>query len=221
MTGARPALDLRELSQRRPVHFMGVSGAGMSALAELVLRSGGKATGCDTRPGVAAAALATLGLEVAEGHDPSHVEGAAAVVVTAAVPPDHPELVAARAKGIPVLKRAEALGAVVNRGLVVAVAGTHGKTTTTSMLARAFQHCGADPSFAIGADLNEPGSNAHDGAGELFVAEADESDESFLLLSPHAAIVTNIEADHLNHYDGLEQIHEAFEKFAGRIASGG
>src|SRR5690606_39615358 len=116
-----PAIDLRELARSRPVHFMGVTGAGMSALAELLLRAGGRATGCDAHPGAAAAALAAQGLEVAAGHDPAHVEDAAAVVVTAAVPPDHPELAAARAKGIPVLKRAQALGAVVNRGLVVAV----------------------------------------------------------------------------------------------------
>jgi UDP-N-acetylmuramate--alanine ligase len=143
------------------------------------------------------------------------------VVVSTAIGDDNPELVEARARGLRVLPRAAALAAVMTGRRGIAVAGTHGKTTTTSMLARAFQHCGFDPSFAIGADLNEPGSNAHDGVGDLFIAEADESDESFLLLSPHAAIVTNVEADHLNHYGDVEEIHRAFERFARRVSPSG
>ena len=138
--GARDeaGLDLRALARTGPVHFVGISGAGVSALAELVLRSGGRATGCDLRSGPAVDALRELGAEIVEGHDPSHVADAVAVVTTAAVPADHPELVEARARGIPVLKRAEALGALVNRGTVVAVAGTHGRRRprmTTAILA--------------------------------------------------------------------------------------
>ena len=134
--------------------------------------------------------------------------------MSTAINENNPELVEARRRGLRILPRAAALAAVMAGRRGVAVAGTHGKTTTTSMLARAVQHCGEDPSFAIGADLNEPGSNAHDGGGDLFIAEADESDESFLLLSPYAAIVTNVEADHLNHYASLDDDPPCFERFA-------
>ncbi len=206
------------------VHFIGIGGGGMSGIARIMVSRGVSVSGSDAKDSRVLAALRVLGADVNVGHDPSHLGDLGVgdtVVVSTAIRADNPELVEAQSRGLRVLPRAAALAAVMAGRRGIAVAGTHGKTTTTSMLARAFQHCGADPSFAIGADLNEPGSNAHDGAGELFVAEADESDESFLLLSPHAAIVTNIEADHLNHYDGLEQIHEAFEKFAGRIVPGG
>ena len=140
------------------------------------------------------------------------------MVVSTAINENNPELVEARRRGLRILPRAAALAAVMAGRRGVAVAGTHGKTTTTSMLARALQHCGEDPSFAIGADLNEPGSNAHDGGGDLFIAEADESDESFLLLSPYAAIVTNVEADHLNHYASLDDIHQRLRAIC-RVAS--
>jgi UDP-N-acetylmuramate--alanine ligase len=200
---------------------MGVSGAGMSALAELVLRSGGKATGCDARPGGAAAALAALGLEAAVGHDPSHVEGAAAVVVTAAVPADHPELAAARAKGIPVLKRAEALGAVVNRGVVVAVAGTHGKTTTTAMATAILAEAGLDPTGFVGGRVRAWGGGLRRGSDRLFVVEADEYDRSFLMLEPRIAVVTAVEADHLDVYGSMEAIEEAFREFLAPVPADG
>ncbi|MGH8890336.1 MAG: UDP-N-acetylmuramate--L-alanine ligase [Acidothermaceae bacterium] len=206
------------------VHFVGIGGGGMSGIARIMLTRGVPVSGSDAKDSRVLAALRVLGARVAVGHDPANVADLApgdTVVVSTAISASNPELVEARARGVRVLPRAAALAAVMAGRRGIAVAGTHGKTTTTSMLARAFQHCGEDPSFAIGADLNEPRSNAHDGAGDLFVAEADESDESFLLLAPFAAIVTNIEADHLNHYNGLEEIHQAFEKFSGRIARGG
>ena len=206
------------------VHFIGIGGGGMSGIARIMRSRGVSVSGSDAKDSRVLAALRVLGASVYVGHDAAHLAHLGpgdTVVVSTAIRADNPELVEARARGLRILPRAAALAAVMAGRRGIAVAGTHGKTTTTSMLARAFQYCGADPSFAIGADLNEPGSNAHDGAGELFVAEADESDESFLLLSPYAAIVTNIEADHLNHYAGLDQIHEAFEKFAGRLADGG
>jgi UDP-N-acetylmuramate--alanine ligase len=203
------------------VHFIGIGGGGMSGIARIMLTRGSKVTGSDAKEARVLAALRVLGAKVYVGHDAANLGAADTVVVSTAIQESNPELVEARLRGLRILPRAAALASVMAGRRGIAVAGTHGKTTTTSMLARALQHCGEDPSFAIGADLNEPGSNAHDGGGELFVAEADESDESFLLLSPFAAIVTNIEADHLNHYAGLAEIHEAFERFAGRVAPDG
>jgi UDP-N-acetylmuramate--alanine ligase len=199
------------------VHFIGIGGGGMSGIARIMLTRGTTVTGSDAKESRALAALRVLGADVRVGHDAANVAAADTIVVSTAIHETNPELVEARRLGLRILPRAAALAAVMAGRRGIAVAGTHGKTTTTSMLARALQHCGEDPSFAIGADLNEPGSNAHDGRGNVFVAEADESDESFLLLSPFAAIVTNIEADHLNHYADLAQIHRAFEQFAGRV----
>ena len=220
MTGS-PHAAADELGR---VHFIGIGGGGMSGIARIMLTRGVTVSGSDAKDARVLAALRVLGAQVSVGHDAANLAGLGpgdTVVVSTAISSSNPELVEAQARGIQVLPRAAALASVMVGRRGIAVAGTHGKTTTTSMLARAFQHCGADPSFAIGADLNEPGSNAHDGAGDIFVAEADESDESFLLLSPYAAIVTNIEADHLNHYADLEQIHRAFEKFSARVAPDG
>src|SRR5690606_26249141 len=149
-------------------------GAGMSALAELVLRSGGKATGCDLRTGPVTEGLEALGAVVHQGHDAGHVEDAVAVVTTAAVPADHPELVAARRRGIPVLKRAEALGALVNRGTVVAIAGTHGKTTTTAMTTAILVEAGLDPTAFVGGRVPGWVGGLRPGSDSLFVVEADE-----------------------------------------------
>ena len=203
------------------VHFIGIGGGGMSGIARIMLTRGATVTGSDAKEARVLAALRVLGAKVFVGHDAANLGAAETVVVSTAIQESNPELIEARRRGLRVLPRAAALASVMAGRRGIAVAGTHGKTTTTSMLARALQHCGEDPSFAIGADLNEPGSNAHDGVGELFVAEADESDESFLLLSPFAAIVTNIEADHLNHYAGLAEIHQAFARFAERISADG
>ena len=195
------------------VHFVGIGGAGMSGIARVLLARGARVSGSDARQSRTTAALTALGAQVHLGHDPSHVDGADTVVVSTAIRADNPELVAARERGLRVLLRAEALATLMAGRRGVAVAGTHGKTTTTSMLTVAVQHCGVDPSFAIGGDLNEAGSNAHHGSGELFIVEADESDGSFLAYRPHAAVITNVEADHLDHYGDAAAVDRAFEQF--------
>ena len=203
------------------VHFVGIGGAGMSGIARVLLARGSTVSGSDAKDSRTTAALRALGATVHLGHAPGHVDGADTVVVSTAIRPDNPELVAARERGLRVLIRAEALAACLVGRRGVAVAGTHGKTTTTSMLTVAVQHCGVDPSFAIGGDLNEAGSNAHHGSGELFVVEADESDGSFLAYRPYAAIVTNVEADHLDHYGDVAAVHRAFEDFVATIDPAG
>jgi UDP-N-acetylmuramate--alanine ligase len=199
------------------VHLMGVGGAGMSGLARILLARGVAVSGCDAKDSTVLAPLRALGATVDIGHDPSHVAAADTVIVSSAIRATNRELEAARARGRRVLPRAAALASVMAGRVGLAVAGTHGKTTTTSMLTVAMHACGRDPSYAIGGDLNEPGSNAHNGSGEFFVAEADESDRSFLLLSPHGAVVTNVEPDHLDNYGRPEAIHEAFGSFIERI----
>jgi len=200
----------------RPIHFMGIAGAGMSGLALLARQHAVKVTGCDHDPS-GAADLAALGVEIWRGHDPEHVAGARALVVTAAVPPDHPELERARALGIPVVRRADALGQAVAGGTVVAVAGTHGKTTTTVMVTEAVAAAGRDPTGLAGGRVARWGGNARVGGHELFVVEADEFDHAFLSLTPAIAVVNNVEADHLECYGGsLAALEDAFAEFAGR-----
>ena len=204
-----------------PVHFVGIGGAGMSGIARILLARGVAVSGSDAKESRELAALGVLGAQVWVGHDASHVAGAATVVVTSAVRADNPEVAAARAAGLPVLRRADALAAVMADRRAVAVAGTHGKTTTTSMLTVALQHAGADPSFAIGGSLSGSGLNAHEGSGELFIAEADESDGSFLALSPYAAVVTTVEAEHLDHYGSEAAMVAAYGQFLDRVDPGG
>ncbi len=218
---ARAAVDLRTLAQTGTVHFVGIAGAGVSAIAELVLRAGGRVSGCDTNPGAVGAALAALGARVMRGHDPSHVEDAVAVVTTAAVPSTHPELEFARQRGLPVLKRAEALGSIVNRGHLIAVAGTHGKTTTTAMTSAILAEAGLDPTAFVGGHVTGWGSGLRTGSDALFVVEADEYDRSFLTLVPAAAAITSIEADHLDIYGTPAAVHEAFRAFADLIPEDG
>ena len=203
------------------VHFIGVGGAGMSGIARIMLARGLAVSGCDAKESRALAALRALGARVDVGHDVAHVADADTVVTSSAIRPGNPELAEARRVGRRVLPRAAALASVMAGSRGLAVAGTAGKTTTTSMLTVALQACGRDPSYAIGGDLNEPGSNAHAGTGEFFVAEADESDRSFLLLSPEAAIVTNVEPDHLDNYGDAAAVEAAFEAFLERIPAGG
>jgi UDP-N-acetylmuramate--alanine ligase len=203
------------------VHFVGIGGAGMSGIARILLARGVTVSGSDAKDSTALAALRALGARVYVGHEADQVGDADTVVVSTAIRESNPELAAARAAGRLVLPRAAALASVMAGRRSVAVAGTHGKTTTTSMLTVALQHCGADPSFAIGGSLNESGANAHDGSGDVFVAEADESDGSFLLYTPDAAIVTNVEPDHLDHYGTAEAVEHAFVQFSGRIVPGG
>jgi UDP-N-acetylmuramate--alanine ligase len=213
-----PVPTLEELGA---VHFVGIGGAGMSGIARILLARGVAVSGSDRRDTPTLLALRALGARVALGHDPAHLGDADTVVVSTAIREDNPELAEARARGLRVLPRAVALAAVMAGKRSVAVAGTHGKTSTTSMLTVAVQSCGADPSFAIGGDLNESGSNAHAGRGDVFVAEADESDRSFLLLSPHGAIVTNVEADHLDNYGDLSAVEAAFDRFLTTVDPAG
>jgi UDP-N-acetylmuramate--alanine ligase len=213
-------LDLLALSRQAPIHFMGVCGAGMSALAEYVARSGGAATGCDTKAAGAPPALTELGVALADGHHADHTDGAAAVVVTAAVPADHPELAAARARGIPVLKRAVALGALVNAGRVIAVAGTHGKTTTTGMIGTTLAEAGLDPTAFVGGRIPSWRGGLRAG-GPLFVVEADEYDRSFLALRPEMAVITNLEPDHMEIYGDLASLYDAFVEFLEPVPGDG
>ena len=208
----------------RPIHFMGIAGAGMSGLALLAKEQGVAITGCDNDP-TGAADLAANGVEIWRGHDPGHLAGARALVVTAAVPGDHPELKRARALGVPVVRRADALSQAVAGGTVVAVAGTHGKTTTTVMVTEALAAAGRDPTGLAGGRVARWGGNARVGGRELFVVEADEYDRAFLSLAPSIAVVNNVEADHLECYDGsVVALEQAFAQFAGgarRVISGG
>jgi len=199
-------------SDSRPVHFVGIAGAGMRALAELLARRGVFVTGCDANPGPTED-LAELGIEVIAGHHPDHVNGAREVIVTSAMPKDHPELVRAREIGIPIVRRAEALGQAVAGGKVVGIAGTHGKTTTTVMTTATLAAAGLRPTGLAGGRVAEWKSNLHYDSGELFVVEADEYDRSFLTLSPTIAVVTNVEADHLDIYRDLEDIRSTFSSF--------
>jgi UDP-N-acetylmuramate--alanine ligase len=210
-----------ELDELGRVHFVGIGGAGMSGIARIMLSRGLEVSGCDARDSRAVVALRARGASVEVGHEAEHVQSADTVVVSSAIRPDNPELVEAERLGLRILPRAAALAAVMSGRRGIAVAGTHGKTTTTSMLTVAMQACGRDPSYAIGGDLGEPGSNAHMGTGEFFVAEADESDRSFLLLSPEVAIVTNVEADHLDNYGDAAAVEDVFRQFVRCIQPGG
>ena len=203
------------------VHFVGIGGAGLSGIARIMLARGITVSGSDAKESRALEGLRALGARCHVGHAAEQVHDVDTVVVSTAVRADNPEVVEAQRQGLRLLPRSAALESVMQGRRVVAVAGTHGKTTTTSLLTVALQHCGADPSFAIGGELNESGANAHDGSGEIFVAEADESDGAFLVYSPHAAVVTNVEADHLDNYGTEEAYHEAFRSFLDRIDPAG
>src|SRR6059036_1013989 len=205
----------------RPIHLMGIAGAGMSALAMLARHRGVAITGCDSdTSGTGADDLIALGVPVWRGHDPHHVEGARAIVVTAAIPRDHPELDKARALGLPVVRRADALGELVAGGKegVVAVAGTHGKTTTTVMVTEALTAAGRNPTGLAGGRVAAWGGNARIGGDDLYVVEADEYDQAFLTLRPTIAVVNNVESDHLECYGSLDALEAAFATFAGRAS---
>jgi len=213
----------------RPLHFMGVAGAGMSGLALLARKRGVAVTGCDRDLGVvggleAADDVRRAGGQVAAGHDPEHVVGARALVVSSAVPKDHPEVEHARALGIPVVRRAEALAEAVSPGLLVAIAGTHGKTTTTAMTTEALAAAGRNPTGIVGGRIASWGGNAFIGGSDLYVVEADEYDKSFLALKPEVAVINNVEADHLECYGSISSLEEAFARFAAparRLIVGG
>ncbi len=211
-------MPLIDPADPRPLHFMGIAGAGMSALAELAVRRGARVTGCDSVADPTGD-LTRLGIAVARGHDPAHLAGARALVVTSAVPRDHAEVTRARDLGLPVVRRAEALAQAVAGGTLVAIAGTHGKTTTTVMTTDALAAAGMDPTGLAGGRVGAWGGNLRAGAERIFVVEADEYDRSFLALTPTVAVVTNIEADHLDIYTDLADIRAAFGTFVGPASS--
>lgn len=206
------------------VHLVGIGGAGMSGIARILLARGAQVAGSDAKDSRTVLALRAQGAKIAVGHASENLDqltGPPTVVVSSAIREDNPELVAARERGLVVVHRAEALAELMTGRRVACVTGTHGKTSTTSMLTVALQHCGLDPSFAIGGDLAAAGTGAHHGAGEIFVAEADESDGSFLRFSPLVAVVTNVEADHLDHHGSEQAYAGAFEDFLARLVPGG
>ncbi|HEX8010292.1 MAG TPA: UDP-N-acetylmuramate--L-alanine ligase [Casimicrobiaceae bacterium] len=200
------------------IHFVGIGGAGMSGIAEVLLTQGYAVSGSDLAPGAATRRLTELGARVTIGHAAGNVAGADVVVASSAVPADNPELAAARAQGIPVVPRALMLSELMRLKQGIAVAGTHGKTTTTSLIASVLAEGGLDPTFVIGGRLLSAGTHARLGTGEFLVAEADESDASFLVLQPVLAVITNIDADHMETYGhDFARLKEAFVHFALRL----
>ncbi|MEV7735315.1 UDP-N-acetylmuramate--L-alanine ligase [Streptomyces sp. NPDC088921] len=203
-------------------HFIGIGGAGMSGIAKILAQRGAKVAGSDAKESPTAEALRALGATVHIGHAAEHLASdATCVVVSSAIRADNPELARAAELGIPVVHRSDALASLMDGLRPIAVAGTHGKTTTTSMLAVSLSALGLKPSYAIGGDLDAPGSNALHGEGEIFVAEADESDRSFHKYAPEVAIVLNVELDHHANYASMDEIYASFETFVDRVAEGG
>jgi UDP-N-acetylmuramate--alanine ligase len=200
------------------VHFVGIGGAGMSGIAEVLLTQGYRVSGSDVATNATTRRLALLGVPITTGHSPNHIAGADVVVVSAAVAADNAEVVAARENGIPVVPRALMLAELMRVKQGIAVAGTHGKTTTTSLIASVLAEGGLDPTFVIGGKLVSADANARLGTGEFLVAEADESDASFLVLQPVLAVITNIDADHMETYGhDFARLKEAFVNFAQRL----
>lgn len=207
--------------RRERVHFVGIGGAGLSAIAALLLESGYTVSGSDAALSPFARRLAERGASVYEGHAADNVKGADRVIVSSAIPPDNPEIAAARAQGIPVHKRADFLGALMEGRVGVAVAGTHGKTTTTGLIAYLLDRAGQDPTFIVGGDLIDYGLNARAGQGRPFVVEADEYDRMFLGLRPTLAVITNVEHDHVDCYPTPESVQEAFQAFGALVPGDG
>jgi UDP-N-acetylmuramate--alanine ligase len=203
------------------VHLIGVGGVGMSGIARLLLTRGVRVSGSELREWPSLAGLRALGGTIFMTHTESNLDGVDTVVYSTAIPADHLELAEARRRGLRILHRSEALAASMTGRRTLAIAGTHGKTTTTSMLTLILQHAGLSPSFVIGGEISEVGSNAHHGSGEYFVAEADESDRTMLLYRPHVSIITNVEADHLNTYGDLAGLEDAFVEFGNLTDSDG
>jgi len=203
-------------------HFIGIGGAGMSGIAKILAQRGAEVAGSDAKESATAEALRALGATVHIGHAAGHLApDATCVVVSSAIRADNPELARAAELGIPVVHRSDALARLMDGLRPIAVAGTHGKTTTTSMLAVSLSSLGLAPSYAIGGDLDAPGSNALHGEGDIFVAEADESDRSFHKYAPEVAIVLNVELDHHANYASMDEIYESFETFVDRVTEGG
>ena len=205
----------------KKIHFIGIGGSGMSGLARIALSDGITVSGSDAKDSSVLAALTALGATVYSSHEASHVSDADVVIYSTAISASNPEMAYAVERSIPILTRAQALALLMRGSRSIAVAGTHGKTTTSSMMTVALQACGVDPSFAIGGTLTASGSNAHRGTGDIFVAEADESDGSFIEYKPLAAIVTNIEHDHVDFFHTPEAVTEIFSRFAQTISPDG
>lgn len=200
------------------IHFVGIGGSGMSGIAEILLSSGYKITGSDLAESATVKRLRKLGAKVFVGHNPEHILGAEVVVISSAIQADNPEVIAARYRNIPIIPRAEMLAELMRMKYGIAVAGAHGKTSTTSMLAHILVDAGLDPTVVIGGRLNKFDSNAKLGKGDLMLAEADESDGSFMKLSPTISIVTNLDEEHLDHYrGGMEEIEETFLEFMNKV----
>jgi UDP-N-acetylmuramate--alanine ligase len=199
------------------IHLVGIGGSGMSGIAEVLLSSGYAVSGSDLKTSPVTQHLVKLGAMIYESHATENVHGAHVVVVSAAVPADNVEIVEAHRLKIPVIPRAEMLAELMRLKFGIAVAGAHGKTTTTSMVASVLAAAGLDPTFVVGGRVNHAGSNARVGEGEYMVVEADESDGSFLLLAPVIAVITTIDREHLDHYKSLEEIQDAFLQFANRV----
>jgi UDP-N-acetylmuramate--alanine ligase len=213
-----PVPDAADLGR---VHFLAIGGAGMSGVARIMLARGVAVTGSDAKDVPVLKALESEGAHVWVGFHPAHQERADAVVMSSSIREDNVELVAARERGVPVLHRAQGLASLMHGRRAVAVAGANGKTTTTSMLTVALQGCGLDPSFAVGGELAKHGTNAHDGADDVFVVEADESDGSFVVYHPEVAVVTNVQPDHLDFYETFEVVQAAYDAFVATIRPGG
>ena len=199
------------------IHFVGIGGSGMSGIAEVLLTMGFVVSGSDMKEGPVVARLRTLGGTVFIGHGPGNVAGADVVVASTAISPENPELVAAREAKVPVIPRAEMLAELMRLKYGIAIAGTHGKTTTTSMVATCLHRAGLDPTVVIGGRLDSLGSSARLGQGEYLVAEADESDGSFLLLDPTVAVVTNIDPEHMEHWGEFDRLVDGFVQFANKV----
>ncbi|WP_234865072.1 UDP-N-acetylmuramate--L-alanine ligase [Sinomonas albida] len=221
MTGHEAQRLGEELAQLGRVHFIGVGGVGMSAVARVMVARGVPVSGSDAKDLPVMRDLAALGARIAVGYDAANLGDAETVVAGSAIRPDNPELAEARSRGLRVLHRSEGLAATMAGSRVLAVAGTHGKTTTTSMATWMLRGAGLDPSFAIGANVPALGVNAASGATDVFVAEADESDASFLNYRPLVEIITNVEADHLDHYGTAQAVHAAFDEFARLLPPSG
>ena len=209
------------LEKGKWIHFIGVGGVGMSGIAELLVNSGYRVSGSDLRRSAITDRLATLGVEVHEGHDAKHLSRADLVVVSAAVPLDNPECVAATHAGVPIIPRGQMLAQLAGLKRSVAVVGSHGKTTTTAMIANVLEKSGLDPTAVIGGKAIAFGSNAKLGKGSVIVVEADESDRSFLHLAPEIAVLTNLDVEHLDAYDGMDDLEQSFVTFSKKVASSG
>lgn len=206
----------------RSFHFLGIGGSGMSVIAELLLTRGAKVSGSDMRSSEITEHLAQLGAHIYYGHDARNLpEGDVTLVISSAIPASNPELCEAQKRGCEILHRSQALALAASNQDFIAVAGAHGKTTTSAMIAVALEETGLNPSWAIGSSIAGYGSGGHSGEGNIFVAEADESDGSFLNYHPRIALVTNIENDHLDHYESAQALDDIFEQFAETISVGG